>query len=260
MAELLLQVGVHPTYEDGDIIHCFTDRGILHVHSQIACSPRFHPDRAPRIGNATRGLLVRGSIFEDLSALKYKYRFERISKREVRRIDLVTLNEEIFSDVPRLVDGRNQHIHVEEWVTRHLNNDHHKIFGVESSAVWYGLTKIPSLVDLEDLWTRIEAETGELRSAHTKFPLTSRERARHLPIAYDEDVTEQQAADLGKPIYDNETDPDHPILIKKRQYGMDYAAIYPAKVTDINNEKKIVDLRDETQRTLTDVIDKATLP
>ncbi len=256
MAELLLQVGAHPTYEDGDILHCFTDRRILHVHSQMACSPRVHPDRAPRTGHATRGRLVRGSVFEDLRALMCKYRFERISRHEVRRTDLVTLNEEIFSNTPRTVDGRNQHIAVELFVNRRLAHDNHYIFGAPGAEVWYGLTKTPSLSELEDLWTRIEAETSDLRSAHTKYPLSPRERARHLPIAH-EDVSEQQAANLVEPIHDNETDPDHPILLKKRQHGMDYAAIYPTKVTDITNPKKIVDLRDESPRTAVDIIDKA---
>ncbi len=253
MADLVLQVGDSSNpegYEDGDILCAFNDRRILHVHSEHACSPRKHPDRSPRVD----GFLVRGTLFEDFCSLTCRYRFERISRREVRRVDIDTLAEEVFSDVPKLLDGKTQHINVQEWINRRLESRKHKIFGATGTEVWFGKSRIPSLASLDTLWVRIEAETLQLKADHTMYPLSNRELAIHLTLRH-VDFDDAQRGQLTSLLYDK-TDPENWVTVKKRANRMDYQSIWPTRVADIEDRSKIVDFRSETARTPSDVIIK----
>ncbi len=256
MAELVLKVGdsLNPKgYEDGDIMLAFNDRRILHVHSEHACSPRLHPDRSPREGGFR--LLVRGTLFEDFSAITHRYRFERISRREVRRVDLITLDEEILSDVPRLLDGKTLHINVALWIERRLKSDRHKIFGTAGAEVWYSKSRKagPDLLSLDNLWLRIESETPQLKSEHTHYPMSPVLLAKHLHIAH-EDFDNDKQIELTEPIMD-ETDPDPTqwVTIKKRKNHIDYKKIWPSRNKDIKDKSKVVDLRSEVARTQADI-------
>ena len=195
--------------------------------------------------------MVRGTLFEDWCKLTCIYRFERISRTEVRRIDLRTADEEIISDVPRVVDGKTLYTNVQMFIDRRLKSDRHKIFGTEGAEVFYWKSRTPDLASLDNLWLRIEAETPQLKADHTHYPMSPVHLAKHLAIAH-EDFDDNQRVELTAPIMD-ETDPTNRVTIKKRMNRIDYKKIWPSLNKDIKDKSKIVDLRSEAPRTQADI-------
>src|SRR5687768_2274240 len=78
-------VGPDPAYQDGDIICAFNRRRCRCVHAQHIC----HPWKATP--NA-HGLLALSTVVHDYFEKTHQYRFERVSRLEVLRTNLITLN------------------------------------------------------------------------------------------------------------------------------------------------------------------------
>lgn len=269
MADAVLWIGApaHPLgYEDGDIIQAFSERRILHVHTEHTCSPHLRPDLNPR----TKGFLTPGTLAEDFKAASHKYLFERISVREVRRTDLATLEEAIFSDTPTEIDGQMQHIHVEEWIKRRLKHADHFLFGAEGAEYWYGGETTPQIPALDTIWQRIEAETQLLKANHSLWPLTNTERKLFLSVAF-QPISDEVASLLmapihgdpepvldedGKPVLDPDGEPVMQTpLLKKRANQIDWKAHYGER-PEFSDKTQIADVRDEPARTANDVIAK----
>ncbi|MEM8973618.1 MAG: hypothetical protein AAGD43_16285 [Pseudomonadota bacterium] len=251
MADIVLKVGAASGYEDCDVLCAFNDRRISQVHAEHIASPKLRPDLNPRIGSADRGFIVRGTLAEVMCSQVFRYRFERQSKTAVKRIDLITKQEVIIDGTPRIIDGKRQAMDVELFIKRRILKDNHGIFGNEANAVWYGKARIPGKANLSDVWDRIEDEAKLMRSDHTLFPLTERERAVHLPIAF-ADFDDATASAHVSPLVD-ETDPDNPVTIKKRSKLIEYPKIFADRSEKITDKSLIEDLRDQVGRTTEDL-------
>ncbi len=95
MAELVLKIGSRGTnlnrdYQDGDIMCAFNARRIRCVHAQHICHRK----------NAGGGVGVHrdnNHVARDWFELTRQYRFERVSRTEIHRVTLATLDEEIIT-------------------------------------------------------------------------------------------------------------------------------------------------------------------
>ena len=131
MAEIMLKIGDEAGFLDGDPIHAFNDRKILWTNANVICHHR-------RAGFNRDGLRPAASAAEEYAKLTSEYKFERVSEREVLRTRIATNEQDVFSDVPKLVDGRLQHIFVQDYVDYATKRDTHRIFGAPGAEVWYG--------------------------------------------------------------------------------------------------------------------------
>ena len=170
MAELCLKVWTDPargeadrgpsgSYADGDIIDVVNDRRIGEVHASRIC----HVKDA---GFTRDGLRPNTALARDYRQSSSKYRFERISRTEVKRIDLATLDEEIFGLVP---NAGGEQMDVPLFIKRRLEHVRHAIFGAPGAEIWYSPTRPMVTSGVADVWTAIEAKTALLRVDHTEF-------------------------------------------------------------------------------------------
>ena len=191
-AQLVLIVGSNSTYQDGDILHAFNRRRIRHVHADNIC----HVQHLAFNGD---GLNPLDSLPEHFQKSIYQYKFERISATEVRRTDLDTLDELVFSAAPISVDGHMEHMNVELFVQRRRVHPRHRIFGTNGSEVWYGGRTNAAWDRLSIVWGEIEARTANREENFTKYPLSERTLKRHLVI-YTNDFDDAMRMDLESPL------------------------------------------------------------
>ena len=66
----------------------------------------------------------------------HAYKFERLNASELKRTNLDTEEEEVLSDI---ANANGEYIHIHDFLTHHLRNPRHKIFGSAGAEIWYGL-------------------------------------------------------------------------------------------------------------------------
>ena len=175
--ELIVKVGtVAPDqkhYQDGDIVTAMSDVQIEYCHAEMTC----HVDKA---GFNSMGLRDVDSLLYRYMAKTSKYKFIRLNSNEVKRINLLTNEEDIISTTPN-ADG--EAMDVAQFLTRRLVNPRHKIFGSQQGQeIWYG-GNAPRDRDHSDvLWNEIEAHSDNLKANCCNWPFSSREKHRFLVL------------------------------------------------------------------------------
>lgn len=238
MADLLLMTRATPSgYEDGDILCAMSERRILCCHTEHVC----HVRKAPRTSNHCDP----GTLAEDFQKARYRVKLVRDGKHGLLKVDVDTdtVIEEAKIEGTKATWADGTHCHVNLFFSRRLKHvGKHRVFGSPGSEVYYDRPRTPDLAKLNAIWARIEAETLLLKADHTKWPFSRREKTAFLPLNFSA-LTDAEAADLAKPLLD-ETDPDNPVMVKKRASRIDYATLYASKKGDIQDITKEVDLRD----------------
>ena len=202
MAELYLKIGVGAKYEDGDILCAMNNRRIRCVHAQHICKPiTFNSD----------GLREINSVSDYFMSKTHRYKFQRISSTEIKRIELATMQEETISNIP---NAKGEYMAVALFVQRRIANPKHRVFGSTGAEYWYGGTIDYSDKNLTDIWNKIETDTPLRESNFTLWPAGDRDLKDHFGISVD-NFTETEAEDFVSSEID-ENDPENPILIKKR--------------------------------------------
>jgi hypothetical protein len=174
-----------------------------------------------------------------------QYKFERVSRTEVKRILLSDMSEEVLSNTP---NGNGERIDVKAYVERRIahakrsNAGGKALFGTPGREVWYGGRTDVSRPNLTTVWAEIERVTPNRQRDFTSYPNLNRKK--HLVLQTD-DFTSARGALLTQPEYDN-TDPENPILVRKRARFVDIDATLtapertsardPAQETDITRE------------------------
>ncbi|HAA73291.1 MAG TPA: hypothetical protein DCE55_29385 [Planctomycetaceae bacterium] len=160
MAEFAIKIGDQgdgsreDLYKDGDVLAAFSDERICCVHAEMICDVR-------KFGMNSAGLRP-DSLAKTYLSKTAKYMFERVSKTEVRRTTLATGDKVLFDDVPKMVDGKMQHMFVEEFLRRRVKSDKHLIFGKTLlEAVWFGGGSTPD--NIAEVWDEIENLTAKRR-------------------------------------------------------------------------------------------------
>lgn len=240
MPELCLKVGsvsVDPrSYQDGDILCAFNRRHIRCVHAQHIC----HVKNAGGGRGAHRNP---AHVAKDFFEHTHQYRFDRVSRTEIRRVTLADLTEVLIDGTPRRIDGKMQHMDVERYIQHRLEHDRHKIFGAPGFEVWYGGRTDVSHAKLDLVWAAIEAKTPELEANYPRWPAGEQDLRSHLFVAVD-DFDDDEANVLVAPELD-ETDPENSITLRKRLRYVDWRDSVPTRDhAAIENRTTRVDARE----------------
>ncbi len=168
MAELALKIGGTATYEDGDIVDAFNRRRIRHVHAQHICHVKHG----------------RSELSEVYRAKTRQFLFQRVSKLEVVRTNLLTLAGEILSDKP---NASGEYIDVPLFIARRLKHPRHGIFGPPGVERWYGGTTTATHAILDDVWAEIEGRTQyqESEPRFQQYPLSVERPAERIVLELD---------------------------------------------------------------------------
>lgn len=193
MADLLLKVGDGNGYADGDILCAFNRRRIRCCHAEHLCS-------LTQAGFTHYGLRPINALARDFREAVCQYRFERISGREIARINLWTGERVVFSDVPIFVDRKWQAIDVDLFIRRQQSHPNHAIFGAPGLELWYGGSEDRSHPKLDRVWRAIELKTPtrELEPQFQLWPMGRLDIQHHLPIRVD-DFDDLEAESLVAP-------------------------------------------------------------
>ena len=212
MAELCIKIkrDKPSKYEDGDIIFAPNNRRIKDVHAQVICHPK-------KMGFNGDGLRIANCLLDTYKSKVMQYKFQRVSAKEIKRITLATMDEEIISDVP---NAKKEAIDVPLFVARRLRSDRHQIFGTKGSEYWYGGHTDASLAKLAPVWAAIESKTAYREADHTKWPFTEGELKNYLCVAVD-DFDNETRGDLESPLTDDK-DPENIVTLKHRKHKVDW--------------------------------------
>jgi len=173
MAELLLKVGDSGRFKDGDIILAHNDARILDVHAQHICDPR-------PVGFNRYGLRTKNGMVEKYLQETAVYRFERISRTEVARVNLLTGQGDIVDDNPNM---HGESIFVEAFIARQTKFQNHMIFGSPGKEVWYGGRREINDGVIATVWNNIEENTKHRKADHRLWPMTEREKMVFLGVS-----------------------------------------------------------------------------
>jgi hypothetical protein len=229
MAELLLKIGDGANYEDGDILCAFNDRRIQLVHAEHIC-------RVGKAGtqNGNR-LRPNDSLTRMFLEKTRQYRFERISRAEVKRVTIATGQQATFG--PMAAAG-GEHMHVQEHVDRLLRHPRHAVFGEPGREIWYGGRTRHTHDALDAIWSEIEERTEYRRADHRRWPAGEQDLVSHLLITVD-DFSDADAAELVAPL-------DAPGRKAKRRHWVSWQALQAleGQVPRIESRRARVDVRD----------------
>lgn len=231
MPELILKVGndqAPDRYQDGDIICAFNRRRIRACHAEMIC----HVKHVSFNGD---GLNPADSLPVHWFENTHQFKFERVSNKEIRRTNLLTLEEDIISDVP---NEKGEYMDVPLYLARRKKHEMHRIFGTEGNEFWYGGNVDASNTKLDKVWEKIEELTVKREADHQLWPLSSTEKKHFLALPVD-DFTEEERGEYESSELDNEGR-----VIKKRNNKVNYALLVSVqKLLNIQDKTKEVDLR-----------------
>ncbi len=169
-------VGPDPLYQDGDIVCAFNDRRIKCCHAEMICHPR-------KEGFNSHGLRIPKGLAQLFYDNTHQYKFERLNKVEMKRINLITGEEEIFGATP---NTNGEYIDVPLFISKRISNKNHVIFGQEGREYWYGGKKDFSTKNIGKVWINIEDRTVFKESDHKRWPFSHREKKAFLIIDTDD--------------------------------------------------------------------------
>lgn len=226
-------------YQDGDIIQAFNDRRVGKCNAQLVCKARK--------GTLVDGLRQSGTLFEEWLSRTRRYRFERVSRTAIERLDLSAPDPEttrtLIDSTPRDIDGRQQHMHVVNFVALAMLEPRMQLFGSPGSEYWYSTTRVPATDAVVDsLWTEIEARSPVRRSDHLRYPLGAQDKRLFLPVAVDDFGDAERKVLMGRTV-----DADG-LITAKRNLRVDWRndlGLTGRQKQDIDDSAIEVDLRDE---------------
>jgi len=254
MAEIMLKIGDEAGFLDGDPIHAFNDRKILWTNANVICHHR-------RAGFNQHGLRPLASAAEEYAKLTSEYRFERVSTKEILRTRMATNEQDVFSDVPRIVDGRSQHIFVQEYVDYATKRATHRIFGLPGAEVWYGGSIRIDVGKVDQMWQMIETKTPKRKADHKLWPAGGLDLQHHF-MFHVEDFDDAAADSLTEPEFGPVTKIRNGIpktkrmAVKQRKNNSRWEeslGMSGPTVDDIKNKNKRVDRKPEIVHTLNKV-------
>src|SRR5690606_7585327 len=163
----------------------FNQRRIKCCHAGNIC----HIRKAKRNPD---GLILSTELARDWYENTHLYRFERVSEREVLRINLVEDKEEIFSD------KTEQSIDVPLFIARRKMKWDHYLFGEVGREIWYGGKKNFSEDKIDLIWNAIETKTQLREVNYRLWPAGIQELKSHLFIVTN-NFTDVQAEEFVRP-------------------------------------------------------------
>ena len=233
MASLLVKVassGPDPAYQDGDVIAAFSDHRALCVHAQHLCDHR-------REAKTAEGLCPTGGLGFALQARTYQYRFDRVSRTEVRRTDRATGAQDVLGPAPT---AAGEAIDVPRYLARARAHPAHRIFGLAGRETWFGGQIDFSPRAMADVWGEIEARTARRRADHREWPFGEEEMRCHLVLPVD-DFLESVRTELESPTM---SDAPEPQMLTRRAHAVEWRTLgLPVAEANVLDPGKKVDVR-----------------
>jgi len=221
-------------YQPGDCICAYDDDRIKCVHAEHACHPKI-------MARNSNGTLVTGCLTEDFFMNTAQYKLQRISKTKIKRIKLSDMGEEILGAVP---NAKGEYMDVPLFIYRRMRRHLNSIFGAKGSEYWYGGKRTVNSTILSTIWAKIESKTSLLESDHVLWPHSLKEQKTRLLLPVDAMTTAERHTYEAREY--NITDPDNPILVKKRKHKTTMgtlARISAESIAKINNPNIPMDFR-----------------
>lgn len=194
MAELVLQIKDSPKYEEGDILCAFNDRQILWKNAENLFWPRVDNDSwKPKVkGFLGNSYPVLQSSLEKI----YRYKFERVARQEVVRIDLWSGEVDVLS-----LYSRNNELYMD--VVAYIKDMKRGglLFGQDGNEVWYDGPTDYSMENMERVWDGIEYYLGEGRENWGLWP-AGREDLKHFFFISVSNFEDNQASELIVPLFE----------------------------------------------------------
>lgn len=224
MSEIYCFVRTTGTFEDGDVLAAFTvDRAGNNEIEKLA-NPR---NEFP----AAREYRSRNDLREEFLKRHCKFRFERRSRNVADRINIRTGATQPFSLNSKLA----------QFIRKMLERGGHDVYGARGREIWYKERRRPTARERREIADIIKVRTGvDPRTA--KWPAGVQDLKSYIAIPM-EPFSEAQADMWVESLWDR-TNPDEPVLLQKRQYGVDWrASLTPEQQAQVMDPNISVDLR-----------------
>lgn len=222
-------VGPDPNYQDGDVLTAINRRRCRCVHAQHICHPRV-------AARNRDGLILPDHHARDFCEHTHQYRLERVSRSEVMRINLLTLEEEILSAKP---NDRGEAIDVEMYFDRRRKHAHATLFGTTGQEIAYGGAVNFTNANLDRVWQAIEHKTSEREANYQDWPAGQVELRAHLLLRVD-DFTDSEAGELESPLVGRNGG-----TVAKRKHSLEWRGLLtPKQLADVEDRSRMADLRE----------------
>ena len=234
--ELILKiddVAGDKSYKDGDIVQAFSNDKILMCHAEMKC----HVNNFPL--DTVTGLRPNDGLLMKFMEKTNKYKFVRVNQTEVKKINLITLEEEIIG---LMANDNGESIDVHDLLKRRFKNRNHLIFGESDAEIWYAGNR---QVDIDSVWNDIETHTDNLKNDHMSWPLTELEKRHFYAMNCRGNaggIVQELSGGTVHQRHDRVITGDD-ILIAKRRWQVPYWDISGVNVDDVRNKDKEVDGR-----------------
>lgn len=231
-------------FQDGDVVQAFCNDRIHLCHAEMICDTSNFS-----LNNA--GFRNPGTLLEKFLSKTNKYKFIRVNGSEVKRVNLLTNEEDTLSPT---MNSEGELINAYEYISRRLKNPEHKIFGTEQGKeIWYGsrLNMFDNASSIDDIWNDIETHTDNLKINHGKWPFSDIEKSKFLPIKCTgfkngsfSVISNDTASNRSDSVYDNNS--DEASLVAKRKWQIPYwdlSGSLSINIDDVRDMQKQVDAR-----------------
>jgi len=163
--------GENPAYQDGDVVLAFNQDRILWTNAQNICGiENFSPNDIT--GYYDDPLLC--AYLENTA----QHRYVRINTNEVERTYLQSEHKEIISTLP---NENGESIKVDDVLNKKLRKQNHCVFGSCGKEVWYSKDNRP--INVDAIWSAIEAYSDHKKSNNLSWPFTPTERRLFLSLS-----------------------------------------------------------------------------
>jgi len=237
MAELVLITRDSPDpkeYKRFDIMMPFCDCRILYMYAVTICKKV----RGDKIGPYQRMDHLWKQVWSERMS---RYRNERVAKKAIMRYDLVNGGDpKRFNNIQDEKTG--EHMDVEQYFEYRLDGGKKYIYIDKGKEFYYSGNRMPTLTILTDLWTELETLHTEKKEDWTRVRFSEEEQRLFLSVSVD-DFDLETAGSYRTPEYDN-TNPDKPVIIKRRLFKLDYDLISEIDSTKADNQSLEYDARD----------------
>jgi hypothetical protein len=243
MAELAINVHSYapdPAYQDGDILVAMNNKRVKSTHVQMLT----HQKHMTRSGD---GLLPENCLHDHWCKRMHQYKFQRVSKWEIDRITLATMDSERLSNIP---NAKGERIHVPQYVGRRMNHPRNRMFGTVGLEWWYGGRTTVTDALLDEMWDEIEVQTIHRRNQdfYTKWPFTTREKQVFLILATNDfsDIEKEEMVEPETITVNEGTEDEHEEIVKKRKRRVDWRNLLGTlgvSEGQVLNEKTALDVR-----------------
>lgn len=240
--------GKNQSFEDGDIMSAVSWRRCRHMMANGVVFTRDSTRRYARLNQET-GFFDTGSVVEDYCLATHALAMVRLNATEGKLVRLSDMAEIPFTTgVPYVqFNGRTVVTHLGPSFERKvrslqaLNGQGQPLFGTNvNNLTMYGGRKDHSHVNIDTVWDAIESKVGvNERDAYANFRPFSNMKTR-LAIAVN-NMTDQEASDLSGSLLD-ETDPDNPIIVKKRKNWVQWRDLQDVIEADVLDKNKLLRL------------------